>query len=40
VIGACYEAVTVFSGCLREIELFRKYSKYFGYEFFVMKAEA
>ena len=33
-----HEARTVFSGCQREIDLFRKYSRYFGYEFFVMKA--
>ena len=35
---AGHEARTVFSACQREIDLFRKYSKYFGYEFFVMKA--
>lgn len=34
---AGHEARDVLSACLREIDLFRKYSKYFGYEFFVMK---
>jgi SAM-dependent methyltransferase len=33
-----HDARTVFSACQREIDLFRKYSKYFGYEFFVMQA--
>lgn len=32
-----HEAREVYAACRREIELFRKYAKYFGYEFFVMK---
>jgi hypothetical protein len=31
-----HEARGVLSACRREIDLFRRYSRYFGYEFFVM----